>query len=86
MNDQKSAGHNDPKNFHISVNGREKEIPGPTISYEEVVRLANLDPATGIFVVTYSGPGIPDNTLAQGGRPVQLKNGMKFDVLSANRS
>ena len=86
MSQKNNAVHGESNNFHIFVNSRERSVPGPTINYEGVIKLAFPDPGTFTYVVTYSGPNMPDGTLAQGGKPVKLTNGMKFDVLPTNRS
>ncbi|HZR69861.1 MAG TPA: multiubiquitin domain-containing protein [Burkholderiales bacterium] len=74
--------------FHIVINGRAREVAGPTISYAQVVGLAfPNDPAANqsIYSVHYVGPHHADGTLAEG-QSVPLENGLKFDVTKTNRS
>jgi hypothetical protein len=72
--------------FNIIVNGRPKRVPGPTISFEQVVALAfNPVPPNAIFTVTWSH-GNQGGSLTAGGKPVDLQNGMKFDVTETGQS
>lgn len=78
--------HGKPSTFHIIVNARAYEVPGPKISYRELVNLAFPgDPGEIIYLVQYVAPKQPDGTLADG-EFVELENGMKFDVTPTNRS
>lgn len=72
---------------HIFINGRPTHYDGDSISYSEVVSLANPDgiPQNILFSVKYTGPNIADGSLSDGGS-VNLINGMKFDVSRTNRS
>lgn len=85
-----SASNNAPgqqKAKHIFINGRPTSFEGDTISYAEVVALANPGgvPEDALFSVKYTGPNIADGSLADGGS-IKIVNGMKFDVSRTNRS
>lgn len=75
---------------HIIVNAREYEVPGPKITYAQVVALAFNPVPSGpevLFTVTYrKGPSQnPKGTLPEG-QSVTIKNGMIFNVTQTNRS
>ena len=85
-----SAQDNAPgqqKAKHIFINGRPTPFDGDTISYSQVVSLANNGgvPQGILFSVLYTGPSIADGSLANGGS-INVINGMKFDVSRTNRS
>lgn len=85
-----SANSNAPgqqKAKHIFINGRPTSYEGDTISYREVVTLANPGgvPEEILFSVKYTGPHIADGSLSEGGF-INVVNGMKFDVCRTNRS
>ena len=75
----------------IVVNGRRVKVPGETISYAELVRLAYggepPDDKTADFVVTYRGGKRPNprGTLAPG-ESVPLTPEMIFNVTPADKS
>lgn len=71
----------------LIINGRPTAFDGNTITYSQLVALANLPQAPGgmLYSVTYSGPHTADGSLAEGGS-VSIVNGMKFDVTPTNRS
>lgn len=76
--------------MRIIVNAREYKVPGPKISYAQVVALAFTPVPTGpdvLFTVTYrKGPTQnPKGTLPEG-ESVTIKNGMIFNVTQTNRS
>ncbi len=79
--------HSNEKAKHIFINGRPTTYEGDTISYSEVVSLANPSgvPQDILFSVKYTGPHIADGSLADGGS-INVINGMKFDVSRTNRS
>ena len=86
MSNQDKHEHEKHKTFHIIVNARAHEVPGPQISYRDVVNLAFPgDPGEILYSVHYVAPKHPDGTLAEG-QSVELENGMKFDVTPTNRS
>lgn len=80
-----APGQQKPK--HIFINGRPTVYEGDTISYTEVVTLANPGgvPQDTLFSVKYTGPNIADGSLADGSS-ITVVNGMKFDVSRTNRS
>lgn len=75
----------------IVINGRRVKVPGETISYAELVRLAfggePPDDKAADFVVTYRGGARPNprGTLAPG-ESVELKPEMIFNVTPADKS
>ena len=74
----------------IVVNGRRVKVPGVSISYEEVTRIAYADAPVGdktSFTVTYRGGKRPNpqGTLAPG-TSVELTAEMVFNVTPADKS
>lgn len=87
-NKEEIPAHHGPSPFHIIVNARPREVTGERISYHQVVELAfPHDPTQDqvLYSVHYTGPHIPDGTLAEG-QYVKLHDGVKFDVSKTNRS
>ena len=77
--------HTHENEVNIVVNGRPKKVPGPSISFEQVVALAfNPVPANAFFTVTWSH-GNQGGSLTPGNR-VPIQNGMKFDVTETGQS
>ncbi|MGD1098110.1 MAG: multiubiquitin domain-containing protein [Bryobacteraceae bacterium] len=79
-----------PKVFTIIVNGRKKEVPTKTLSFDQLVALAFNPVPVGpnvMFTITYrKGPHKnPEGTLTEGGT-VRIKDGMIFDVSETNKS
>ena len=71
--------------INIIVNGRPKKVPGPSISFEQVVTLAfNPVPANAFFTVTWSHGNRGGSLTA--GKDVLVHNGMKFDVTETGQS
>jgi hypothetical protein len=71
--------------INIIVNGRPKKVPGPSISFEQVVALAfNPVPPNAFFTVTWSH-GNEGGSLTPG-KSVPIQNGMKFDVTETGQS
>jgi hypothetical protein len=74
---------------NIIVNGRRKQVPGPTISFEQVVIEAFGEPKPNtVYTVTYKA-GPPENregSLSAGDKPVDIKNGMVFNVTATDKS
>jgi hypothetical protein len=77
----------DDKDFTIKINTRTYKVPGPTISFEDVLRLDSID-TTGqdlsLFDVNWRH-GNERGTLKPG-QSVELQNGMSFDAGKSNRS
>jgi hypothetical protein len=70
---------------NIIVNGRLKKVPGPSITFEQVVALAfNPVPPNAFFTVTWSH-GNKGGSLTPG-HSVAVENGMKFDVTETGQS
>jgi hypothetical protein len=79
-------GHGKPTSFHIIINASVFEVPGPKITYRELVNLAfPSDPGEIIYLIQYVAPHLPDGGL-QDGESINLENGVKFDVSPTNRS
>jgi hypothetical protein len=79
-----------PKEFTIIVNGRKKEVPTKTLSFDQLVALAFNPVPVGpnvMFTITYrKGPHKNrEGTLTEGGT-VRIKDGMIFDVSETNKS
>jgi hypothetical protein len=79
-----------PKVFTIIVNGRKKEVPTKTLSFNQIVALAFSPVPVGpnvMFTITYrKGPDKnPEGTLTEGAT-VKIKDGMIFDVTETNKS
>jgi hypothetical protein len=74
------------KVHEIVVNGRPRQFEGPTITYDEVVRLAFPEgPFDFIYTVVYINPHGHDGTLAPDQRTA-VHDGMEFHVRKTNRS
>lgn len=75
------------KEFQIFVNSRPKRVPGPTMTFEQVIAEAGFA-ASGsdlnLYDVEYRH-GNNAGTLIPG-QNVTLENGMKFDAGKSNRS
>ena len=79
-----------PREYHILVNTRPKEVAKPTLSFWEVVNLAfpHAEPnPTTYYTVTYKrGPKVnPEGSLVAG-ETVHLKDGMLFNVTATDKS
>jgi len=76
------------KTFTIIVNGRQREVTGHKLTYQQVVKLAfpedQPDPNI-VYTVAYANPHGKDGTLAEG-QELQIKEGMVFNVTKTNRS
>lgn len=84
MTQQDYKSHED---FEISVNTRPYKVPGPSISFEQVLALDNISVVgidLGLFDVSWKH-GNNLGTLTPG-QSVDLQNGMKFDAGKSNRS
>lgn len=70
----------------IFINGKPRQFEGPTITYDDVVRLAFPEgPFDIIYTVVYVNPHGHDGTLAPGQRTA-VHNGVEFSVRKTNRS
>lgn len=77
----------DDKDFTIKINTRTYKVPGPSINFEEVLRLDGIDTAgqdLNVFDVDWR-QGNEGGTLKPG-QSVALQNGMRFDAGKSNRS
>ena len=77
----------DDKDFTIKINTRTYKVRGPSISFEEVLRLDGIDTAgqdLSLFDVDWRH-GNERGTLKPG-QIVTLQNGMRFDAGKSNRS
>ena len=76
-----------PHEFQIFVNSRPKKVPGPTISFVEVLTLAGFDISNqdiSLYDVDWT-KGHKAGSLTPG-NSVELENGMRFDAGKSNRS
>ena len=83
---QTNEKHQDHE-FQIFVQSRPRKVTGPTISFEEVLKLANIDTTgqdLGLFDVDWTH-GHEKGSLTPG-QTVKLQNGMRFDAGKSNRS
>ena len=75
------------KDFQIFVNTKPRKVPGPSISFEQVLAEAGLNTA-GQDLNLYDVEWVHGNragTLTPG-KSVPLENGMRFDAGKSNRS
>lgn len=76
--------------FKIKVNGTDHHVHECEITYEEVVKLAFPEDkhADFVYTVTYTAHHLPDGSLAEGQKPVELhhEHKVKFHVNRTNRS
>ena len=76
--------------FHVIVNAREKEVTEPSLSFDEVARLAFAQPPFGantLYTITYrNGPAENKEGALLEGQSVNLKNGMIFNVTPTDKS
>jgi|HubBroStandDraft_5_1064220.scaffolds.fasta_scaffold981999_1 hypothetical protein len=79
-----------PKAYHITVNGRKKEVSTKTLTFDQVVALAFNPVPSGPnvqFSVTYrKGPKKNHEGTMTEGETVRIKDGMIFDVTETNKS
>ena len=82
-----TEGQGHHKDFEIIVNGRKVKVASKTLSFDEIVALANL-PSTPntIFTVTYArGEGNKEGVLVKGDT-IKVKDGMIFNVTATDKS
>jgi hypothetical protein len=75
------------KEFQIFVNTKPHKVPGPSITFEQVLAVAGIDLAgqdPNLYEVEWTH-GNRAGALSPG-QSVQLENGMRFDVGKSNRS
>jgi hypothetical protein len=73
--------------YQIFVQSRPRKVTGPTISFEEVLKLANIETNgqdLGLFDVDWTHGN--DKGSLTPGQNVKLQNGMRFDAGKSNRS
>lgn len=79
--------HQKQHEFEIFVQSRPRKVTGPNISFEDVLKLANIDTTgqdLGLFDVDWTH-GNEMGSLTPG-QNVKLQNGMRFDAGKSNRS
>jgi hypothetical protein len=79
--------HHKHHEFEIFVQSRPRKVSGPAISFEEVLKLANIDTIgqdLGLFDVDWTH-GHEKGSLTPG-QSVEVHNGMRFDAGKSNRS
>ncbi|WP_292784074.1 multiubiquitin domain-containing protein [Methylophilus sp. UBA6697] len=76
-----------PHEFNIIVNTRPKKVAGPTVSFEQILELAGIDPNT-VDLSLYDVDWTHGNKAGElnPGQSVPVENGMKFDAGKSNRS
>lgn len=76
-----------PHEFNIIVNTRPKKVTGPTVSFEQILELAGIDPNT-VDLNLYDVDWTHGNKAGElnPGQSVVVENGMKFDAGKSNRS
>jgi hypothetical protein len=75
------------KEFQIFINTKPHKVPGPKISFEQVLQLAGINLAgqdPNLYDVEWTH-GHQAGALTPG-QSVDLQNGMKFDAGKSNRS
>lgn len=75
--------------FHIYVNGEPTEWHQPKMNYEQAVRLAFPDGPTGgqiRYNVSWTKPNGQEGSLRPGQPPVDVEDGMRFDVRNTDKS
>ena len=85
-----ASDHEKPKLVTVIFNGRAKQVPKESLTFDEVVAYAFDNPPSGEtvqFTIQYTkGPhDKPKGTLLEG-QSVKVKEGMEFDVTPTNRS
>jgi hypothetical protein len=87
---EKDTDHNHHKRFNVVVNARPRDVEGPELCFEEVVRLAYDPVPTGdlvtITVAFRRAAGQKESGTLSPGECVRLKEGMVFDVTVTDRS
>lgn len=78
------------KTFTIIVNTREEQVPGPEVTFQQIIDLAFPGAPSGpliVYTVTYRrGQGNkPEGSLVEGGS-VKVKEGMIFNVTRTDKS
>ncbi len=78
------------KEFAIVVNAEPKLVPGPRVSFDQVLKLAFPNPLHGpniLTTITYrkGPPASPKGSLLEG-QTVKVKNKMIFDVTQTDKS
>lgn len=73
--------------FQIFVNTNPHKVPGPRISFEQVLALENI-PTVGLDLGLFDVSWKHGNNLGTltPGQSLDLQNGMKFDAGKSNRS
>jgi hypothetical protein len=78
------------RTFTIIVNAEKKQVEGPQISFDQLVKLAFKTPPTGenILITIDYGKGPPANPKGslKPGQSVNIQDGMVFDVTATDRS
>lgn len=75
------------KEFQIFVNTKPRKVPGPRITFEQVLQEAGID-LTGQDPNLYEVEWVRGNQagILAPNQDVELENGMKFDAGKSNRS
>jgi hypothetical protein len=82
--------HHKPKEIQIIVNGRKRPWAEEKISYEELVKIANLPlppgPNPGFTITFHDGPHDRPNGTLIAGHSVKVVDCMVFNVTPTNQS
>ena len=89
QHDESTLAPGQQKTYDIIVNGRPRVVTDHKLSYAAVVELAYpgaVNDEIFQYTVAYANPHGHDGTLAEGDKPVAVKDGMSFSVGKTNRS
>jgi len=76
-----------PHDFTIIVNTHPKKVPGPSVTFEQILQLDGIDIAS-VDVTLYDVDWTHGNQVGtlNAGQSVEIQNGMRFDAGKSNRS
>lgn len=76
-----------PHDFTIIVNTHPKKVPGPRVTFEQILQLDGIDVAS-VDVTLYDVDWTHGNQVGtlNPGQSVDIQNGMRFDAGKSNRS
>lgn len=76
-----------PHDFNIIVNTSPKKVPGPRVTFEQILQLDGIDTAS-VDATLYDVDWTHGNRVGtlNPGQSVEIQNGMRFDAGKSNRS
>jgi hypothetical protein len=89
--ERKMSNKPEDRTTEIIVNGRPREVVGPEVTFDQIVKLAFENPPHGaetIYTVTYRKGGNdhrPEGIMVEGDT-IKVKKGTTFNVTATNRS